>query len=252
MGQNNTITDETQTFEQELDEMQAESDEATNDALAQWAEGSESQEGAPESPPSDAELPPEKPAEKPAEPSDELATANTEISRLTREAEDQKAQAETARLATSVRLETDRYARELVSSGWSEEQAKAQADSEGRAYLAEQRVTQMQDQSLARELSYSARELSRIHGVPEASLTVYSTVEQMTAAATQLGPNARKITALETQMTEMKKSGVPVQQYSQRASSKGVATESQNLDAYNDGSRTPEATAAAKRALGLG
>ena len=242
MSQEEVIKDEP-TLEAEIAEMNTESEENIS-ASEQWASDSEriAQEGAPQdAPPADAELPPE--------PSEELVNAQAEIESLTRDRDARQQESDAAALESNARELAIEYAQTLVNNhGYSQEQASAQAESERKTYVLGQRLEQTEKRAQARELSYAAKELARIHGVPEASLTPYGTVEQMTAAATQLGPNAREIAKLKTEMVELKKGTIPAQPYSQQATRVAASSADRDLDDYNRGSRTEKALAAGKRA----
>ena len=243
MTTESTIVDpvESQTFEQELEEMQAESDARTEEALVEETPSEEvtSEEAS-------SEQPSEEPIEEP--PKDAaaaLVSANEQIAKLTNEADERKQSAELQQLDTYVRGYAGQYAKDLVDNqGYDEKSANALAEAEYRAHMAEQQA------SIARKTSLADR-LSREHGVSVASLMNYNSVEEMTAAATQMGPDKRRIDNLEAELKTIKKSGIPAQQYSQPAGRRAASSDERALDQYIAGSRTTEAVAAGKRAAGL-
>lgn len=188
--------------------------EPTTEELTQWADDSErlesTQEGAPESP---AEIAPE----SSPEPSAELVEAQAQIAQLTRERDDRQQEADAAQLENTAREMALKYAQGLVANGYSEDQARAQAESERLRWVAEERLKLVQTREQSLHLSYGARELSRIHGVSVESLQKFPSIESMTEHAQMAGGIQKRLTALEQKTgQESRNEAAPVQQYSEQ------------------------------------
>ena len=176
----------------------------------QWAADSqrleaETQEGAPAgiAPPADADLPPE--------PSPELLQARAEIATLTRERDERQQEASAAALDGNSREMADRYAQSLVGSGqYTEEQARAQAESERLRWVAEERLKLTTGHVESLHLTYAAKDLARTYGLPEESLQGFTTIDQMEKYAKVAGSQDKRITALEQ---GTRNEAAPVQQY---------------------------------------
>ena len=220
---------------------QAESETPTDapaDAPALGPEG-----GAAFEPPVDGEAAP--PAEAEAEPVDEVAKLKSENAQLVRDAEQRKVEATVQKIDADARQLASDYEKNLVQKyGWSEEQAKLHADSERRAYIVEQQLGMERKDNLARRLSQE-------HGVPVASLMAYNSAEEMTQAATQMGPRDREFQKMQKRIVELEKARIPVQNFNQAAGRTASTNHEHDLDQYNAGVRTPETEAAAKRNMGF-
>ncbi|KKN75660.1 hypothetical protein LCGC14_0379000 [marine sediment metagenome] len=190
-----------------------ETEEVTTEATEQWASDSDrlAQEGAPE-----ADAPPSTEAELPPEPSPELVAAQTQIAELTREREERAQEANAAAIEGNSRDMADRYAQNLVANGnYTEEQARAQAESERLRWVAEERLKLSDGRVESLHLAYGAKDLARTYGISEESLQGFSTIDQMEKYARVAGSQDKRISALEQ---GKRNEAAPVQPYATQAS----------------------------------
>jgi hypothetical protein len=166
------------------------------------------------------------------------------------QAESQRLQGEQARQALD--KEYKDFHTQLEAQGYAPEQAafateKYQAIRE--EALQVQSQAYQQSQYLEGKMN-AAIHYSEQHGVSAKELMQYNSPQAMEKAARDI----RRIKTLETTVSSMKQSGVPVQNFETGQSSSSRTSESKLLDSANSKSftdRTPAENAAMKRAAGL-
>jgi len=142
---------------------------------------------------------------------DKVTALEAENAQLKEQATQRQRDAETQKIESQVRAAEAEHTKTLVSDGWDEAQAQLLSRALGNEALAS-------NQLYTERKAHLADRLSREHGISMESLMPYNSDAEMRAAAQVLGPQTRRVTALEKELAQFKKDRIPAQNYNQPGS----------------------------------
>lgn len=141
-----------------------------------------------------------------------------------------------------------RYRAQLESENWPPELAAVQAKTWFEKEAATAQLAEVADRQETQAKHEVARRLATHFGAPLDSLLVYPTPEAMLMAAQRLGNEAKRLTALETELTALKAGTVPAQTFDNGQGSTS-ATDQAFIAQYAAGNSQDHARA--KKLLGM-
>lgn len=146
--------------------------------------------------------------------------------------------------------EVTQYQAQLEAQGWDEPQAKTTAQLYKQS---RQREAQIQQAAEAQNLNnlgkfYAALHYGQLHGIDPRELMQHNSPQAMESAA----KSEAKIRLLEEQVKKLTQARVPPSSYETgQPAPAGGRSETAWMIAYNNGDRSPQALAAARKAAGL-
>jgi len=164
-----------------------------------------------ESPPSETGAPPpgDSPDPRIAEAEAALALARTEQAEQARQLSDFQQRDANTRFEAQVTQEVMRRQQQLVGQNWGEVEARQEAQSYGRAVIAERRISGYERQLEDAGRLVRAMQLEKETGTPAADLLPYSTPGEMERAARSRSTESKRISDLESEIAQMKQGIVP-------------------------------------------
>ena len=169
-----------------------------------------------EPPPSTTDAPP--PGASPPDPRVEeaekaLAEERTKFEELQRTNEEFQRKDEEARFQADVTTEVQKRQDQLIQQNWGETEARQEAQSYGRAVIAERTVSSLNTQLEDAGRLVRAMQLEKETGVAAADLLNYRTPAEMERGARSRSTESKRIATLEAEIVEMKKGAVPAGQH---------------------------------------
>ncbi len=193
------------------------------------------------------------PSLPPAQTPSELSVLQRQLVEAQRRIREHEEQAQTQRVGDEVAAYKQQLQQSLEAQGLGPEQAELQAktfaDQAHGFYVREMQLRQ-QTQAQTREIEAKwevAVQIGQEHGIHPRELIQYNSPQAMIAAATQ----QKRIKSLEEQVKTLTQRTVPSQTLESGQGAIGGRGESAWLQAYNNGDRSPQAQAAARKAAGL-
>jgi hypothetical protein len=193
--------------------------------------------------------PPVLPVQTPSE----LSILQRQLADAQRKIQEHDEQAQTQRITDEVATYRQQLQQQLEAQGLGPEQAALQAktfaDQAHGFYVREMQLRQ-QSQAQTREIEAKwevAVQIGQEHGIHPRELIQYNSPQAMIAAAQQ----QKRIKGLEEQVKKLTQNTVPSQTLESGQGAIGGRGEGAWLQAYNNGDRSPQAQAAAKKAAGL-
>ena len=181
-------------------------------------------------------------------------TSPVDTSSLQKQMEEQQAkmtQMEQERLVTHVRSQAEQYRAQLVTQGYTPEQAQVSAESHYKQQVQQIQTTEQYKQTLDfKEGQYRASlHYGKQFNIDPEQLLRYNTPQEMEQAA----KHSSELRSLKEENAKLKKEQVPTQSFDNNtAPAEASSSEERLLDLYNSGVRNPETNAAARRAAGVG
>lgn len=192
-----------------------------------------------ESPPSTTDAPP--PGASPLtdprveEAEKALAEERTRLSESQRSLEEFQRKDEEARFQADVTTEVQKRQEQLISQNWGETEARQEAQSYGRAVIAEKTVASLNGQLEDAGRLVRAMQLEKETGIPAADLLNYRTPAEMERGARTRSTESKRIATLEAEIVEMKKGTVPTGQSYDSNNGTGGMSDDQIIAAYANG-----------------
>ena len=194
-----------------------------------------------ESPPSSPDAP--QPAATPSEADTRAAEAESALAEerqrqaaTQRELEEYRRRDENSRFESQVTTEVTRRQEQLIASKWGEAEAKQEAQSYGRAIIAERRVQEQDKQIEDAGKLVRAMQLEKETGVSAADLLPFNSPEEMERAARSRSGENKRIQALEDEISKMKTGIVPNGTITDSNSGTGGMSDKDLIAAYANGS----------------
>ena len=181
-------------------------------------------------------------------------TSPVDTSSLQKQMEEQQAkmtQMEQERLVNHVRSQAEQYRAQLVTQGYTPEQAQVSAESHYKQQVQQIQTTEQYKQTLDfKEGQYRASlHYGKQFNIDPEQLLNYNTPQEMEQAA----KHSSELRSLKEENAKLKKEQVPTQSFDNNtAPAEASSSEERLLDLYNSGVRNPETNAAARRAAGVG
>ena len=181
-------------------------------------------------------------------------TTPVDTSSLQKQLEDQQnsmAQLEQERLVNQVKAQAEQYRSQLVSQGYTPEQAQVNAEAHYRQQVQQIQTTEQYKQTLDfKEGQYRATlHYGKQYNIDPEQLLKYNTPQEMEQAA----KHQAEVRALKEENAKLKQQKVPAQSFDNNtAPAEASSSEERLLDQYLQGVRNPDTEAAARRAAGIG
>ncbi len=190
-----------------------------------------------ESPPSTSDAPPgASPTDaRLAEAEKALVEERSRLADIQRTNEELQRRETDAQFQTQVQAEVQKRQADLVQQNWGEVEARQEAQSYGRAVMAERQVSTLSQQLEDAGRLVRAMQLEKETGTPAADLIPYATPNEMERAARSRSADSKKITDMQVQIDKLTQGAVPVGQQYDSNSSTGGMSDNQLIAAYANG-----------------
>ncbi len=142
-----------------------------------------------------------------------LADERTKLGESQRSLEEFQRKDEEARFQADVTTEVQKRQDQLIQQNWGETEARHEAQSYGRAVIAERTVSSLNGQLEDAGRLVRAMQLEKETGIPAADLLNYRTPAEMERGAHTRSSESKRIATLEAEIVEMKKGAVPAGQH---------------------------------------